>query len=162
MLVVTLAARGPSAAAAADTRAAEAPAYRRKRAEFCLDCQDDAARLRLFGTKHARPNDRRTPFGHRGLQCEACHAPGGAHGKAREGAGGHCGLRYQGHGAAREAECAVSHLSPDDPTHALGSRPHRASNLACAGCPSVHTAQDPVFCATSQPLVPKIAGQHVS
>jgi hypothetical protein len=32
-----------------------------------------------FRTKHASPDDPHGPFGHGGLQCEACHGPGGAH-----------------------------------------------------------------------------------
>jgi hypothetical protein len=51
-------------------------------ADSCLGCHGDASVTGLFRTKHARPNDPNGPFGHGGLQCEACHGPGGAHVKA--------------------------------------------------------------------------------
>ena len=151
MLAVTLAALGPSAAAAADAPAAEAPTYSRKGADTCLGCHDDAAILGLFRTKHARPDDPRTPFGHGGLQCEACHGPGGAHVKARgkEPAGiVDFGTKALAPVMRQNAQCLTCHQT--NAAHAWGSGPHGASNLPCAGCHSLHTAQDPVLRTTSQ------------
>src|SRR6202046_3129802 len=56
--------------------------YSDQGADTCLACHGDATVTGIFRTKHARPDDPRGPFGHGGLQCEACHGPGGAHVKA--------------------------------------------------------------------------------
>jgi hypothetical protein len=36
-------------------------------------CHAEPNVTNIFRAKHARPNDPRGPFGHGGLQCEACH-----------------------------------------------------------------------------------------
>ena len=50
--------------------------YSEKGADTCLGCHSVEP---FFSTKHARREDSRTPFA--GLQCEACHGPGGKHAK---------------------------------------------------------------------------------
>ena len=54
-------------------------AYSPQGADTCLGCHNYAAVTGIFRTKHAQPGDPRGPFGRGGLQCEACHGPGGAH-----------------------------------------------------------------------------------
>ncbi len=91
--------------------ASVASAYSRKGADTCLACHDDAGVTGIFHTKHARPNDPRGPFGHGGLQCEACHGPGGAHVQA--GGGPLAGMVDFGPKAQRargQAECAMLEL----------------------------------------------------
>ena len=64
----------------------EQPDYSRKGADTCFQCHDDQATLAIFRSKHANPNDDRSPFGHGQLQCEACHGPGDDHaGRVRRG-----------------------------------------------------------------------------
>src|ERR1700688_241851 len=80
---------GPSFAVDEQPPPAKSPApastYSPKGADTCLTCHSDASVTSIFRTKHARPDDPRGPFGHGGLQCEACHGPGGAHVRANGG-----------------------------------------------------------------------------
>ena len=60
--------------------------YSRSGADTCLGCHDDSAKvLSIFQNKHAQRGDHRAPFGEGGLQCEACHGPGGDHSRRRGG-----------------------------------------------------------------------------
>ena len=58
--------------------------YSAKGADTCLTCHEGPEVNDIFHTAHAQPNDARTPFGKGGLQCEACHGPGGNHTKKRQ------------------------------------------------------------------------------
>ncbi len=70
----------PQSGAAAASSAPAPAAYSPQGADTCLACHGgDTNLMGIFRTKHARPNDANGPFGHGGLQCEACHGPGGAH-----------------------------------------------------------------------------------
>ena len=69
-----------SATIAQTSTESEVP-YSRKGADTCIACHDDQESLAIFRTKHAVPSDSRSPFGHGQLQCEACHGPGGDHGR---------------------------------------------------------------------------------
>lgn len=150
-LVVLLFAVSTAAVHAAENENVAAPAYSRKGADTCLGCHDDPALLGLFRTKHARPNDPRGPFGHGGLQCEACHGPGDAHAKAKgkQPAGiVDFGPKAVAPAAKQNGMCLVCHQS--NVAHDWGSGPHAASEVACAGCHTLHAAKDPVLSTVSQ------------
>jgi DmsE family decaheme c-type cytochrome len=133
---------------------APAPAYSRKGADTCLGCHDDARLKGLFRTKHGRPTDPRAPFGHGGLQCEACHGPGDAHAKARgkEPAGivdfSHKGISGV---AEQNGKCLGCHQT--NTAHVWGTTAHAAADLSCADCHSAHSAVDPVRQVATQPEV---------
>jgi len=142
-----LAGPAPAADAHADTSAA----YSANGADTCLVCHYSPQLMGLFRTKHAQPNDPRGPFGHGGLQCEACHGPGGAHVKARgrEPAGiidfGHPGASAPD---KQNAMCLGCHRA--NAAHDWDASAHAASGVACASCHTLHAAQDPVRAAETQ------------
>src|SRR3984957_11199917 len=126
-------------------------AYSAQGADTCLGCHNYAAVTGIFRTKHARPNDPRGPFGHGGLQCEACHGAGGAHVKA--GGGPLAGMVDFGPKALtpvvkQNAACLGCHQS--NAAHDWATSSHAASNEACASCHKLHMAQDPVQTAATQ------------
>lgn len=141
-------------ALASPATALPAPAYSQKGADTCLNCHNDPSILELFRTKHAQPNDPRGPFGHGGLQCEACHGPGDAHAKAR-------GRQPAGivdfsvkTGAAvvkQNAMCLGCHQS--NAAHDWSSSAHAANDVSCTACHKVHAVQDPVLKVSTQPEV---------
>ncbi len=141
-----VAAIAPAAAAANDTSA-----YSPQGADTCLGCHNNATVTGIFRTSHARPNDPRGPFGHGGLQCEACHGPGGAH--VRAGGGPPAGLIVFGHGspssvAQQNANCLGCHQS--NAAHDWAASAHAGSNIACADCHKLHLQKDPVQSTTTQ------------
>jgi DmsE family decaheme c-type cytochrome len=124
---------------------AAAPAYSRKGADTCLGCHDDAALLAIFRTKHGRPTDPRAPFGHGGLQCEACHGPGDAHAKARgKQPAGIVDFRNSGISTAADnnKRCLACHET--NTAHDFGAGAHAGADLSCADCHRSHAAHDPV------------------
>jgi DmsE family decaheme c-type cytochrome len=105
----------------------------------------------IFRTNHARPDDPHSPFGHGGLQCEACHGPGGAH--VRAGGGPLAGMIDFGKKAQtpvplQNAQCLGCHQT--NAAHAWATSAHAASNVACASCHTLHTPKDPVRTAATQ------------
>jgi len=141
----------PAAIAAAAPPAAAAPSYSAKGADTCLGCHNDPGLLAIFRTAHARANDPRGPFGHGGLQCEACHGPGGAHAKARGrqpagivdfGAGAKAGVAQQ------NGMCLGCHRT-DAATHWAASA-HAANDVGCSDCHRMHAIEDPVRMAATQ------------
>ena len=74
-------------------------------ADSCLGCHGDASVTGLFRTKHARPNDPNGPFGHGGLQCEACHGP----------AAQHIAAPAKGYGKVGEETCRSCHTDERTP-----------------------------------------------
>lgn len=151
-LAVTLAAMAMTdAARAADAPAPDASAYSPQGADTCLGCHNDAGITGIFRTKHARPNDPRGPFGHGGLQCEACHGPGGAHVKA--GGGPPAGLTVFGSKsptpvAQKNASCLGCHQS--NAAHDWATSAHASSDVACVGCHKLHADKDPVQTVATQ------------
>jgi predicted CXXCH cytochrome family protein len=126
-------------------------AYSPQGADTCLGCHNNATVTGLFRTKHARPNDPRGPFGHGGLQCEACHGAGGAHVKA--GGGPPAGMVDFGPKALatvaqQNANCLGCHQS--NAAHDWASSAHAAGNVACASCHTLHEVKDPVQTAATQ------------
>jgi DmsE family decaheme c-type cytochrome len=142
---------GAAATATPPGQSVSAPEYSPQGADTCLSCHNDATIMGIFRTKHARPNDPRGPFGHGGLQCEACHGPGGAHVAA--GGGPLAGLidfgpKAQTPASRQNASCLACHQS--NAAHDWASSAHAASDVACAGCHRMHVAKDPVLTASTQ------------
>jgi len=138
-----------------DTSLEVAPAavYSADGADTCLGCHNDPGVLALFRTKHAQPNDPRGPFGHGGLQCEACHGPGGAHVKAkgRQPAGiVDFGRKTQTPTARQSSMCLGCHQG--NAAHDWGASLH-AAEVGCADCHKMHAAADPVRQFATQPEV---------
>ena len=144
-----------SAVAGASTRAAPAaaparppvplPAYSPHGADTCLNCHFEPNIMAIFRTAHARPDDPRGPFGHGGLQCEACHGPGGAHVRAR--GRQHAGIVDFGPQAQASVQrqnrmCLTCHQS--NTAHDWAASAHAANNVACADCHRLHQSDDPV------------------
>jgi DmsE family decaheme c-type cytochrome len=139
---------------AADDAPSASPTYSSKGADTCLGCHGDPEILGLFRTAHARPGDPRGPFGHGGLQCEACHGPGGAHAKARgrQPAGiVDFGKGAQATVARQNAQCLTCHQG--NTAHDWGTSAHAAHDLACADCHQLHQPQDPVRQVATQAQV---------
>jgi DmsE family decaheme c-type cytochrome len=146
----------PTVAPAPATTAANGPAnsdsaYSAQGADTCLGCHNNAGVTGMFHTKHAQPNDPRGPFGNGGLQCEACHGPGGAHVKA--GGGPLAGMIDFGTKAAapalkQNAQCLVCHQS--NAAHNWPTSAHAASDVACASCHTLHLPKDPVQTTATQ------------
>jgi DmsE family decaheme c-type cytochrome len=154
VLAVGMLAAGTASAADGPAGAATVPAYSAKGADTCLGCHDDPEVLALFRTAHARPGDPRGPFGHGGLQCEACHGPGGAHVRARGrqpagivdfGKGAHATVAQQ------TAMCLTCHAR--NTAHDWGTSAHAAHEVSCADCHKLHQMDDPVRQAATQPEV---------
>jgi DmsE family decaheme c-type cytochrome len=130
---------------------AAAAAYSEGGADTCLSCHDTPEVLSLFRTKHARPTDPRSPFGHDGLQCEACHGPGAAH--ASLGNGEPAGIvtfkRGEKAGVAKQnAMCLGCHRA--GAAHEWAASVHAAGEVSCADCHRSHAAQDPVLQGATQ------------
>ncbi|MEP6548931.1 MAG: DmsE family decaheme c-type cytochrome [Gammaproteobacteria bacterium] len=148
----TPAAATPAAASSATAGPAPAPAaYSPQGADSCLSCHSDATVTGIFRTKHARPDDPHGPFGHGGLQCEACHGPGGAHVAA--GGGPLAGMVAFGSKSVtpvsvQNAKCLGCHQT--NAAHDWASSAHAANNVACAACHTLHAAKDPVKTAATQ------------
>jgi DmsE family decaheme c-type cytochrome len=146
---------GPSFAVDAPAPPVKSPvpasAYSPKGADSCLACHGDATVTGIFHTKHARANDPLGPFGRGGLQCEACHGPGGAHVQA--GGGPLAGMvdfgpKASAPAATQNAQCLVCHQS--NAAHDWASSAHAASDVACASCHHLHSAKDPVQATATQ------------
>ena len=147
-------AASPAASPAATPAApatGDGSAYSPSGADTCLGCHNNATVTGIFRTRHAQPNDPRGPFGHGGLQCEACHGPGGAH--VRAGGGPPAGLVVFGHGspssiAQQNANCLGCHQS--NAAHDWSASAHAAGNLACVDCHKLHLQKDPVQATATQ------------
>jgi DmsE family decaheme c-type cytochrome len=136
----------PAAAVAADPGA-----FSPKGADSCLACHANAGVTGIFRTVHARPDDPKGPFGHGGLQCEACHGPGGAHVKA--GGGPLAGLvdfgaKAQTPAVRQNTKCLTCHQAAIGSGWASGA--HAGGDVPCAGCHSLHTAKDAMRTADAQ------------
>ncbi len=146
--LLLLAATGsPSSALAADE--ADAVPYSRRGADTCLGCHEDSYRvLQIFRTKHGQRGDPRTPFGEGGLQCEACHGPGGLHTGLQPRGEPRPSMPYWGH----DSEASVDELNGVclncHETHMglkwAGSA-HDIEGIECASCHKVHQAHDPML-----------------
>jgi DmsE family decaheme c-type cytochrome len=148
---LALLAGGAAPALAADAPAAPSATYSAHGADTCLVCHNDTGLMGLFRTAHARPNDPRGPFGHGGLQCEACHGPGAAHVKAhgKQPAGIiDFGPRAVAPPAKQNGMCLTCHRT--GAAHDWDASVHATRGVACAGCHTLHAAHDPVRVADTQ------------
>ncbi len=122
-----------------------ASAYSANGADTCLGCHGTPDIVGIFHTQHAQPNDPRGPFGHGGLQCEACHGPGGAHVQA--GGGPPAGMIVFGARSPtpileQNANCLGCHQT--NAAREWATSAHATSDIACAACHTLHAAQDPM------------------
>jgi DmsE family decaheme c-type cytochrome len=131
--------------------------YSKKGADTCLNCHDEESETfsisQIFKTPHAARHDKRAPFGEGGLQCEACHGPGGKH--ASRGS---------------KKKLTIVSFKPDSfvsvedrnrrclACHENGARTawhasaHENANLACTDCHRIHRP-DRVLAKSTQPSV---------
>jgi len=146
----------PSSGSAAASAPEPAP-YSDRGADTCAKCHDEDSEFPVFSifkTKHATRADKRTPFA--GLQCEACHGPGGKHAeKVRPGQKQAPIVNFGRKSIASVAEqnriCLGCHQGNDRLAwHGSG---HERGEVACANCHKVHSAHDPVLSAPAQPEV---------
>ncbi len=156
-LLVLLAGGLPFATTAQDEAEAFGVEYSRKGADTCLACHEDDVSLAVFRTPHGVPTDPRSPFGHRQLQCEACHGPGDAHsGRVRRGQERKPILSFSDYyPASVEVEngmCLNCHNDGNTTVHWQGDL-HAAADVGCADCHKSHAASDPVLMTATQPAV---------
>ena len=137
------------------TRAAggELPDYSRSGADTCFQCHDDQTMLAVFRTKHARPDDPRSPFGHGQLQCEACHGPGGDHaGRVRRGQERPPIPAFASNSTSsvgdQNAYCVECHQA--DTGVAWHGSTHDVNTVACNDCHTMHVERDPVLATATQ------------
>lgn len=135
----------PAVAATSAAAPLTAATYSTNGADTCLKCHADPDVLGIFRTAHARPDDPRGPFGHGGLQCEACHGPGGLHASRMGIPRG--GIVDFGPGAQSSVErqnqmCLSCHQS--DAARDWAASAHAANDVACADCHRLHQSDDPV------------------
>lgn len=128
-----------------------ASAYSANGADTCLGCHATPNIVGIFRTKHAQPDDPHGPFGHGGLQCEACHGPGGAHVKA--GGGPPAGMIEFGPKSPssvgdQNANCLGCHQTNAARDWAMSA--HSTSDIACASCHTMHAVKDPMAVAATQ------------
>jgi len=137
--------------ALAQDEADEAPAYSRNGADTCLRCHGEEV-VGIFRTKHAQPNDPRTPFGQGQLQCEACHGPGGAHTKRPKKGEERTPVIQFGKGAVTPVRqqnemCLGCHNANAGNWHTSA---HDDNDVGCADCHAVHHQRDPVRSKATQ------------
>jgi DmsE family decaheme c-type cytochrome len=128
--------------------AATTAAYSATGADTCLGCHDDETATysasALFKTKHAHRNDKRSPFGVGGLQCEACHGPGAAHAKNKKSTSintfkADSMLPLE----ARNATCLSCHEGSARTAWHAGA--HERGKVACTDCHKIHQTHDPML-----------------
>ena len=144
------------AAVPADAPNAGAP-YSAKGADTCLSCHEGPEVNDVFHTAHAQPADARTPFGKGGLQCEACHGPGGNHAKrVKKGEKRppmiRFGRKVETPVSVQNAMCLGCH-EKSAATAGWHIGPHDANQVSCAACHDSHQARDAVLARATQPDV---------
>jgi DmsE family decaheme c-type cytochrome len=150
MALAAIAVCGPGVASAAD---GEMPDYSRNGADSCFQCHDDQSMLAVFRTKHARPDDPRSPFGHGQLQCEACHGPGGDHaGRVRRGQERPAIPAFASNSTSsvgeQNAYCVECHQA--DTGMAWHGSTHDVNTVGCNDCHTMHVERDPVLATATQ------------
>ena len=129
------------------------PDYSRKGADTCFACHDDQTALAIFRTKHAVPDDSRSPFGHEQLQCESCHGPAGDHsGRVRRGQERPPVMAFGKNATSAVADqnnnCINCH--DGDIGNAWHVSDHDSNTVSCAGCHTSHADNDPVLTTATQ------------
>lgn len=122
------------------------PEYTQRGADQCLRCHDETSEfpvMAIFRTPHAVRSDERTPMA--GLQCEACHGPGGEHGQRLRADEERPPIPMFGPMADTEAENAVClDCHTDRHRMAWPGSVHDREGLACVDCHQIHARQDPM------------------
>jgi len=151
-------------ASAAVAKAAPPPGqgtqYTAKGADTCLECHDadsdtpTFSAAGIFKSRHAQRGNAHAPFGKGGLQCEACHGPGGRHASG----GSNKKLTINNFKASsfltvqeRNQPCLGCHQDQTRSAWHVGA--HDRNQLACTSCHKLHTDRDPVQGKTTQPDV---------
>jgi DmsE family decaheme c-type cytochrome len=123
-------------------------------ADTCLICHmANRTVLEIFKTKHGVPTDPHAPFGQGGLQCEACHGPGGVHaGRVPRGEERPPVIRFTADSITPVAEQNSMCLGCHDADVGFGwhAGPHERNDVACASCHTIHAARDPVLATATQ------------
>lgn len=160
---VMLAACAPAMAQSAKAPAAAASAvmpphgsYSEKGADTCLKCHDDEAdtltfsTAGVFKTRHAHRGDARAPFGKGGLQCEACHGPGGRHAVDGKELDTINSLKANSKlpVVQRNEPCLTCHQGQMRTGWHAGS--HDRGQVACVDCHKSHVERDPVLRRTTE------------
>jgi predicted CXXCH cytochrome family protein len=127
--------------------------YSRDGADTCFRCHDDQTMLAVFRTKHANPEDPRSPFGKGQLQCEACHGPGGDHtGRVRRGQDRPPIPAFGSNSTSpieqQNGYCMECHL--DETGFAWHGSEHDDNTVACSDCHTVHVERDPILARSTQ------------
>jgi DmsE family decaheme c-type cytochrome len=158
------AASAPATASGAASAPAEAPGqgtqYTEKGADTCLYCHDQDADTLTFTTAgifknpHGHRANPNAPFGPGGLQCEACHGPGGRHatkGSDKKGTINNFKSSSFLTVSERNAYCLACHQNRSRTGwHAAA---HERGALACTDCHQLHTDRDAVQTKADQPEV---------
>lgn len=130
------------------------PGYSRTGADTCLKCHDETSTfpvLAIFKSPHGRAADERTPFA--GLQCEACHGPGGEHTGRVRGDDVRPAMPFFAPGSPASVSehnevCLGCHRT------AAGSgwpgSVHEENDTACSACHQVHVRKDPALQVATQ------------
>ncbi len=124
-------------------------AFSRKGADSCLQCHDEGSEfpvMAIFKTPHGAKQDKRSPMA--GLQCEACHGPGGEHsGRIKPGdprpAMPHFGPNASADIQSQNQQCLNCHQGDHGKSHQVHATHDPVSSAAgelqlCGGC---HTQQ---------------------
>lgn len=131
--------------------------YSPKGADTCLGCHDDEgstySAAAIFKSKHGQRSDKRSPFGAKGLQCEACHGPGALHARNKKaGAINNFKPDSKVDLAGRNQICLSCHEGASRTSWHAGA--HERNNLACTDCHKIHQSQgDPVLTKATEPQV---------
>jgi len=149
----------------APARAASAPVasaspgtkYSEKGADTCLECHDadsdtpSFTTAGIFKSKHARRGDKHSPFGPKGLQCEACHGPGDIHAtqKAKKAATIVSQKANSWMPVAQRNEMCLS-CHQDSTRNAWHGDAHDRNKVACTDCHKLHTDRDPMMTKSTQ------------
>jgi DmsE family decaheme c-type cytochrome len=137
----------------AQDSADDAPQYSKSGADTCLGCHGGSPEVDdIFHTRHARPDDPRTPFGKGQLQCEACHGPGGAHTKRPKRGEQRIPVVQFGRGKVtpirdQNRMCLGCH---DSHVPEWRASAHDDREVGCADCHDVHAKHDPVRAKATQ------------
>ena len=116
--------------------------YSPKGADSCLMCHRRSEKVMdLFKGPHGIANSSKSPMA--GLQCESCHGPMGNHNR-----GGNEPMIAFGKNATLAADkqnsvCLSCHQ--DDKRMNWNGGHHDNSDVACASCHNIHSAEDPVM-----------------
>ncbi len=144
---------GFSIAASSSPAGDQGMEYSANGADTCLLCHTEAWAYPIypiFKTKHANRADKRTPFA--GLQCEACHGPGGKHATTGSKDAINSFKETSFLSVRQRNEACLGCHQGNARVGWVGST-HETSNLACTSCHQLHVEHDPVLARATQPEV---------